>query len=87
MARRDVVAQNVFQADAGQVIRRRGLIDAYLPILQTSYTDAAGVHYRQESFVGRANGVYGTRSAISFMQPSIVIAPRLYCVILSGNAR
>jgi hypothetical protein len=49
-------------------LRPPRLVDAYLPILQTSYTDAAGVHYRQESFVGRANGVYGTRSTISFMR-------------------
>jgi hypothetical protein len=49
-------------------LRAAHLVDAYLPILQTSYTDAAGVHYRQESFVGRAYGVYGTRSVISFMR-------------------
>ena len=32
------------------------LADGYLPILDTSYTDAAGVGYDQESFVGRAYG-------------------------------
>src|SRR5262249_19512979 len=35
------------------------LADGYLPILDTSYTDAAGAQYEQESFVGRA---YGTVS-------------------------
>src|SRR5581483_134139 len=35
------------------------LADGYLPILDTSYTDVTGVHYEQESFVGRA---YGTIS-------------------------
>ncbi|HEX6761829.1 MAG TPA: hypothetical protein VF094_03415 [Gaiellaceae bacterium] len=35
------------------------LADGYLPILETSYTDAAGTRYEQESFVGRA---YGTIS-------------------------
>jgi hypothetical protein len=52
-------------------LRPPRLADAYLPILQTSYTDAAGVHYRQESFVGRAYGVYGTRSVISFMRLAV----------------
>ncbi len=40
----------------------------YLPVLQTSYADAAGVRYRQESFVGRAYGAYGARSVISFVR-------------------
>ncbi len=44
------------------------LAEGYLPILQTSYTDAAGVRYRQESFVGRAYGAYGARSVISFVR-------------------
>jgi len=47
------------------------LADGYLPILQTSYTDAGGVHYRQESFVGRAYGAYGARSVISFVKLSV----------------
>ena len=32
------------------------LADGYLPILDTSYTDSAGVRYDQESFVGRLFG-------------------------------
>ena len=44
------------------------LAEGDLPILQTSYTDAAGVRYRQESFVGRAYGAYGARSVISFVR-------------------
>ncbi len=32
-------------------------LDAYYPILRTEYTDAAGVHYRQECFAGRIEGV------------------------------
>ncbi len=44
------------------------LADGYLPIVETSYTDAAGVRYRQESFVGRAYGAYGARSVISFVR-------------------
>jgi hypothetical protein len=47
------------------------LADGSLPILQTSYTDAGGVHYRQESFVGRAYGAYGARSVISFVKLSV----------------
>jgi hypothetical protein len=39
------------------------LADGYLPILDTAYTDAAGVRYEQESFVGR---LYGTIS-LSFI--------------------
>jgi hypothetical protein len=41
------------------------LADGYLPIVQTSYVDADGVKYRQESFVGRA---YGARSVVSFVK-------------------
>jgi hypothetical protein len=44
------------------------LAEGYLPVLQTSYADAAGVRYRQESFVGRAYGTYGARSVISFVR-------------------
>ena len=44
------------------------LAEGYLPVVQTSYTDAAGVRYRQESFVGRAYGAYGARSVISFVR-------------------
>jgi hypothetical protein len=45
------------------------LAEGYLPVLETSYTDAGGVHYRQESFVGRAYGKkYGARSVISFVR-------------------
>src|SRR4051812_27093556 len=44
------------------------LAAAYLPILQTSYADAGGAKYRQESFVGRAYGAFGARSVISFVR-------------------
>ena len=44
------------------------LADGSLPILDTSYVDANGVRYAQESFVGRINGRYGTRSVISFVR-------------------
>jgi hypothetical protein len=44
------------------------LAEGYLPVLQTSYADAAGAKYRQESFVGRAYGAYGARSVISFVR-------------------
>ena len=44
------------------------LAAGYLPVLQTSYADAAGVRYHQESFVGRAFGKYGARSVISFVR-------------------
>ncbi len=43
----------------GSCLARLGaatLADGYLPILDTTYTDAAGVHYAEESFVGRAFG-------------------------------
>jgi hypothetical protein len=49
-------------------LRPASLAQGYLPVLQTSYTDADGVHYRQESFVGRAYGAYGARSVISFVR-------------------
>ena len=41
------------------------LADGYLPIVQTSYVDANGVKYTQESFVGRA---YSARSVVSFVK-------------------
>ena len=44
------------------------LADGYLPILETSYVDRAGVRYRQESFVGR---VYGSSSPVSFIHLSV----------------
>ncbi|MFL5961320.1 MAG: hypothetical protein ACJ757_00305 [Gaiellaceae bacterium] len=44
------------------------LVDGYLPIVQTSYVDAAGVRYTQESFVGRSYGAFGARSVISFVK-------------------
>src|SRR5581483_12389634 len=52
-------------------LRPARLAEGYLPILQTSYTDAAGVRYRQESFVGRAYGAYGARSVISFVRLTV----------------
>src|SRR5581483_1314008 len=54
------------------------LAEGYLPILQTTYRDAGGARYRQESFVGRAYGKYGARSVISFvrLQVSTARAPR-----------
>jgi len=47
------------------------LAEGYLPVLQTAYADAAGVKYRQESFVGRAYGAYGARSVISFVRLTV----------------
>jgi hypothetical protein len=47
------------------------LAEGWLPILQTSYTDAGGVRYHQESFVGRSYGVYGARSVISFVKLTV----------------
>ncbi len=44
------------------------LADGYLPILDTSYVDAAGVRYQQESFVGR---VYGSTSPVSFVHLTV----------------
>jgi hypothetical protein len=55
----------------GSCATRRGpahLVDGYLPILQTSYVDARGVRYREESFVGRQGGRLGARSVISFVR-------------------
>ena len=42
-----------------------GLAGGYLPILETQYVDAAGAHYRQESFAGR---LPGTSSLVSFIR-------------------
>jgi len=47
------------------------LAGGYLPILRTSYVDAHGVHYRQESFATR---IPQTRSLVSFVQ--VRIKPR-----------
>ena len=49
-------------------LRQAQLAQGYLPILQTAYTDAGGVRYSQESFVGRAYGTFGARSVISFVR-------------------
>jgi len=47
------------------------LSNGYLPILETSYVDAGGVRYRQESFVGRQGGRLGARSVISFVRVEV----------------
>jgi hypothetical protein len=44
------------------------LYDGYLPILETSYVDADGVRYRQESFAAR---IPGLRSLVSFVRLSV----------------
>ena len=44
------------------------LARGYLPILRTSYVDAAGARYRQESFAGRIPGV---RSLVSFVRIAV----------------
>jgi hypothetical protein len=52
----------------GTCAARRGparLAGGWLPLLETSYVDAGGVRYRQESFVGRA---FGARSVVSFVK-------------------
>ena len=41
------------------------LADGYLPILETSYVDAKGVRYRQESFAAR---IPQTRALVSFVR-------------------
>jgi hypothetical protein len=46
-------------------LRPARLAEGHLPILQTSYSDAHGVRYTQESFVGRA---YSARSVVSFVR-------------------
>src|SRR3954453_19783182 len=47
------------------------LAEGHLPILETSYTDANGVRYRQESFVGHVYGTYGVPSIISFIRVDV----------------
>ncbi|MGN6796655.1 MAG: hypothetical protein ACTHKS_00745, partial [Gaiellaceae bacterium] len=44
------------------------LADGYLPIVETTYTDANGVEYTQESFAGR---VPGARSIVSFVHLTV----------------
>jgi hypothetical protein len=44
------------------------LSDGYLPILDTSYVDAGGVRYQQESFVSR---VFGSASPVSFVHLTV----------------
>ncbi|MDX6505776.1 MAG: hypothetical protein QOG06_420 [Gaiellaceae bacterium] len=44
------------------------LAEGYLPILETSYVDADGVRYRQESFAAR---IPQTRSLVSFLRLSV----------------
>jgi hypothetical protein len=41
------------------------LLEGYLPVLETAYTDASGVHYQQESF---AADVPETESLVSFVR-------------------
>jgi hypothetical protein len=47
------------------------LAAGYLPILRTSYVDASGVHYKQESFATR---IPQTRSLVSFVR--VTVDPR-----------
>ena len=44
------------------------LAQGYLPILDTAYTDADGVHYRQESFAAR---IPQTRALVSFIRLTV----------------
>ncbi len=44
------------------------LADGYLPVLDTSYVDAGGVRYQQESFVSR---VFGSPSPVSFVHLTV----------------
>src|SRR5258708_18521626 len=44
------------------------LADGYLPIVQTSYTDAAGVRYRQASVRRRSYGPSAAKAVISLAQ-------------------
>jgi hypothetical protein len=44
------------------------LADGYLPIVETAYTDAAGVRYTEESFAGR---IAGARSIVSFVHLTV----------------
>ncbi len=48
--------------------RTATLADGYLPIVETSYTDAAGVSYQQEAFAGR---VPGAESIVTLIRLSI----------------
>jgi hypothetical protein len=48
------------------------LAEGYLPILRTSYVDANGVRYRQESFLGR---VKGFRPLVSLVRLSVDARP------------
>src|SRR4051794_218178 len=55
----------------GSCVRRLGparLANGYLPILQTTYVDAQGTRYRQESFASRLPGV---RSLVSILRLSV----------------
>ena len=47
-----------------QRLQQPALADGWLPILEVGYQDAAGVHYREESFVGR---LPTGRSLVSFV--------------------
>jgi hypothetical protein len=52
-------------------LRMPELAEGYLPILEVGYTDAAGVRYREESFVGRAawgGGANGDTRLVSFIR-------------------
>jgi hypothetical protein len=44
------------------------LAQGWLPVLETSYVDADGVRYGQESFVGRT---FGARSVVSFVKLTV----------------
>ncbi|MGZ4291308.1 MAG: hypothetical protein ACXVQQ_01805 [Gaiellaceae bacterium] len=44
------------------------LVDGYLPIVETAYTDTDGVRYTQESFAGR---IAGARSIVSFVHLTV----------------
>ena len=57
----------------GSCLARLGaprLARGWLPILRSTYVDARGVHYAQESFAGRAHGV---RSLVSFVRLRVVL--------------
>jgi hypothetical protein len=45
-----------------------GLAEGYQPVLETSYTDAKGVHYQQESFAAR---IPQTKALVSFIRLSV----------------
>jgi hypothetical protein len=48
--------------------RTATLAEGYLPIMETSYTDASGVEYQEESFVGR---IAGAHSIVSFVRLTV----------------